>query len=344
MNLLFSCIGKRGYLAEFFRPGLTTDDRIVGTSNTEWTPSFRCCDTSYLLPDIDDDDYLPAVKEVCQRERIDALFSCFDPDVHRLSSHLEELREVGVTPVVPTPEVADVCFDKYATYSFLRRHGISTATTFIDLASARRAIRDGDLAFPVYVKPRRGFGSRNTFLARNELQLEAFFHYESDMVVQERLVGEALNVDMLNDLSGRVVSVVLWRKLLSRLGETEQAITCHRDDVLEFAEHLGNLLGNIGPLDADLFVDDRGVHVLELNPRFGGGYPVSHLAGADFPGQILRMLRGQAVEPRIGDYTDGVVMMKDNLVVGGERADYFQSVNLRNLREADRFDQTTLSS
>jgi carbamoyl-phosphate synthase large subunit len=154
--------------------------------------------------------------------------------------------------------------------------------------------------------------------------LEVFFALEPDMIVQETLTGVAYDFDILNDPEGRAISVVCWRKSLSRMGETEQAETVHHPALQELGERLANTLGHAGPLDADLFVDEEGnIAVLEINLRFGGGYPVSHLAGADFPGAIVRMLRGEAHGLRMGDYKAGVVMMKELHVLGGEEADLF---------------------
>lgn len=326
MNLLFSCIGKRGYIADFFRPHLSKEDRIIGTSNTKWTPGFEHCDVNYILPDINKPDYISSVKDVCEKESVDAILSFFDPDVVELSRHFDEFLEMGIQPVIPKAEIAEVCFDKYKTFNFFIEKGFSTANTFLDYQEVMDFLADGSLDFPLYVKPRRGFGSSLTFKARNELELNAFFHYAPDMIIQEEMTGEPIDFDILNDLEGNVLSVNPWRKYRSRLGETEQAETFFNQDVLDFGVKLGSTLKHIGPLDADLYINGSDVSVLEVNLRFGGGYPVSHLAGANFPEKILRMLRGEILNSDIGQFKEGVVMMKDNLIIGGLHSDYFSKL------------------
>ena len=326
MNLLLSCVGKRGYIARLFREHLRPGDRIVGTSNTPWTPGFHACDVGVVMPDIDHPSYADAVLELCRRERIDALLSFFDPDVHRLSRMRDELQALGVKAFVPGPAAADVSFDKLRTASFLRELGIATPLTVGSLAEAREALRNGELRFPLFVKPRCGFGSRNTFEARDLRQLEAFCSIEPDMIVQQKLGGEAYDFDILNDCDGRVLSVVPWRKLLSRMGETEQAETVDSPMLLDLGVRLSTALGHAGPLDADLFVENGVASVLEINLRFGGGYPVSHLAGADFPGMLLRLARGETVEHAIGRYRRGIVMTKELHVLGGPRDAFFRDV------------------
>jgi len=325
MNLLFSCVGKRGYIADYFRPHLKKGERIIGTSNSKWTPGFEHCDTNYILPDIVSPDYIPKVMEVCERERITGILSFFDPDVVTLSKYFDEFIAMGITPIVPRHEIAEICFDKYLTYQFFSENNFLTAKTFLNIEDAFKSLTSGSLKYPLYVKPRRGYGSSLTFKARNQLELNAFYHYTPDMIIQEELTGEPFDFDILNDLNGNVISVVPWKKFKSRLGETEQAQTFKHQDVIDFGVKLGNKLGHIGPLDADLYLKDGKISVLEINLRFGGGYPVSHLAGAEFPAKIIAMLRGEEVKTDIGNFQHGIIMMKDFLVIGGNEHEYFSN-------------------
>lgn len=324
MNFLFSCIGKRGYIARLFREHMAPGDRIIGTSNTRWTSGFSACDKAVLMPDIDNPTYSEAVLDLCCKEHIDGLVSFFDMDVHRLSRRVADLRSIGVKPFIPGPRAAEISLDKVRTDEFLREQGIPTACTFTDLAAVRQALKNEEIAFPLFVKPRFGFGSRNTFKVADTHQMEVFFSLEKEMIVQSTLSGDAYDFDILNDLNGRPLSVVSWRKSLSRMGETEQAETVASSELMDLGQRLAVALGHAGPLDADLFVENGRTSVLEINLRFGGGYPVSHFAGAGFPEMIVRMTRGEEVAPRMGSYRPGVVMMKELHVMGGPREEFFQ--------------------
>jgi carbamoyl-phosphate synthase large subunit len=324
MNLLFSCIGKRGYIADFFRPLLEDGDRIIGTSNTKWTPGFEHCDKNYILPNIDNPNYLPSVLDVCESESISGILSFFDPDVVALSRQFDTFVEMGIIPIIPRQEIAEICFDKYKTYQYLTENNFLTAKTYLDFDIALSDIGSGSLRFPLFVKPRNGFGSALTFKANNTLELDAFFHYAPNMIIQEEMTGEAIDFDILNDFEGNVISVVPWRKYRSRMGETEQAETFYDEGVLNFGFELGSALKHIGPLDADLFMNGSRISVLEVNLRFGGGYPVSHLAGANFPSKIISLIKGENVNPEIGNFNIGTVMMKDNTVIGGLEKDFFK--------------------
>jgi carbamoyl-phosphate synthase large subunit len=321
MNLLFSCIGRRGYIAEWFREQLAPGDRIVGTGDSVWVPGFHACDLGVLMPDVTSPGYVPTLLDLCRKEEIDALLSFYDPDVDAISRHREQFQELGVLPLVPDARVSQLSLDKLATYEFLTEQGFRSPVTFAGLAGARAALRTGRLQYPLVVKPRFGFASRNLFLARSDRELEIFFAYAPDMIIQEQIGGEEHNLDVLCDLEGRVVSVVLKRKILMRAGETDQAETVRHAPALEVGVRLADALRAVGPLDVDLFVDGDEVIVLELNPRFGGAYPAAHLAGADFPRKIVDMLRGRSVEPDLGRYEVGVRMMKDYRILPAHRGE-----------------------
>ena len=317
MNLLLSCIGRRGYIADWFREHLDPGDRIIGTSNTRWTPGFDACDLAVLVPDVRSEEYVPKVLELCRSERVDALLSFFDVDIDTLAPHRERFLEIGVTPVIPESRVSRISLDKLETARFLTEVGLPTPLTYATLEEARSALAEGTIRYPVYVKPRLGYASQNLAVARSDDELMTLFGRVPDMIIQEHLTGQEHSFDVLNDLEGRVVSVIVKRKVLMRAGETDQAETVANPRALEIGKALGRALRHVGPLDVDLFIDGDRVSILELNPRFGGGYPVSHLAGADFPRKILEMVRGRSVPPSFGDYRVGVQMMKDYRIVPG---------------------------
>lgn len=310
MNLLFSCIGKRGYIADFFRQSLGPADRIIGTGNTRWTPGFQACDAAFLIPDIHDDNYVSAVLDLCERQQIDALLSFNDQDVYRLAKFRAEFQSRGVVPLLPSAHVAEIAHDKYRTFLFLSAKGIPTPRTALTLDDA------AGFQYPLYVKPRCGSGSHETFVVGNERELAFFFSYRPDMIIQEAAAGEELDIELCGDLEGRTVGLCTWKKYASRLGETERAETFRDQAVTDFALRLGEVFLATGPMDIDVIRHGQSLMVLEANTRFGGGYPVSHLAGADFPRLLIDLVRHGRAQPMFS-FAPGVVMMKRLEPIGG---------------------------
>lgn len=319
MNLLFSCIGKRGYIADFFREVLGPDDRIFGTGNAPWTPGFTACDAAFLLPDIGAPGYVEAVLTLCREQSIDALLSFHDLDVRTLAQHGPAFVALGVHLLLPSAEIAEIALDKYRMFTFLSDAGIPTPHTVLSMAEAE------PLGFPVVVKPRRGSGSRDTFIARSRAQLELSFEDAPDMIIQEYVAGTEFDIELCGDLDGEVIGFSSWIKHQSRHGETERAETFRDPAVFDFGIRLGRLMRVAGPMDIDLIRRDGVAFVLECNPRFGGGYPVSHLAGAGFPALLVESIRTGTARPRF-DFRPGIVMMKRLEFFGGETADVERSM------------------
>jgi carbamoyl-phosphate synthase large subunit len=330
MNILLSCIGRRGYIAEFFRSHLRSSDRIIGTSNTEWTPGFHSCDIGIMLPDISSAAYVPSVIRICREQKIDILLSFFDQDISVLSEHVEEFRKIGVLPLLPSKKVSDISFDKHLTHVFLMEHGFASPQTFLNLRECLDHVKRKTIKFPLVVKPRFGFASRNIFYAHNVRELKAFFYYAADMLIQEMLILPEYHFDIFNDLEGRTLAVVPKRKIAMRAGETDQAEICIAPALIEAGLRLGEELGKLGhagPLDVDFFVDEEGkVYILEMNPRFGGAYGLSHVAGADFISLIIKIMMGEPVPPMTGDFRPGMIMMKEYKLLLGKRQDFFSAI------------------
>ncbi|CAK0767502.1 ATP-grasp domain-containing protein [Gammaproteobacteria bacterium] len=310
MNLLFSCIGKRGYIANYFREALSSVDKIFGTGNTPWTPGFAACDASFILPDIGSERYVDSVLDLCRTEKVDALFSFNDNDVYELTRRRSEFSEIGVRLLIPKEASAEIAFDKYKTFTFLRDAGIRTPRTAITISESE------SFGLPVVVKPRRGSGSRDTFIARSPEQVQLFFHYAPDMIIQEYVKGSEFDIELCGDLDGNPIGFSTWIKHQSRQGETERAETFHDSELFDLGLRLGRLMQVPGPMDIDLIKRDGEIFVLEFNPRFGGGYPVSQLAGADFPKLLVDVIRNGKTEPYFG-YRSGVMMMKQLCPFGG---------------------------
>ncbi len=310
MNLLFSCIGQRGYIAEYFRDCLDPSDHIIATSNTEWTAGFASCDRGVVLPDITDDGYIPAIFDLCREEEIDAILSFYDPDVAALSSQQEDFDAAGVKLVMPARPTVDACYDKLRMSTELQAAGISTPSTLANLADVHAALDRCDWRLPLFAKPRFGVGSRNSLVVDSRSAIEPTLALESDMVMQENVEGDLINLDLLGDLDGQLLSAVPWRRLRSAHGETYLAKTIQHPAAIAIGAALTELLRFVGPVDVDLVEDSSGLSVIDINPRFGGGYPCSHFAGANFPQSIVELLKGRHVQPYLGEYASGVTMMK----------------------------------
>jgi carbamoyl-phosphate synthase large subunit len=304
-------------MVDFFKKHLPTNSKTIATSDrhscdTEYTLGFHYCDTAYLVPGIhEEENYMDAILKICKDEKIDLLFSFYDYDSFVLSKYLDRIKAVGTFPVISSHEINELCFDKLKTFTFLKSHGFNTPWTL-----AANEIKNVDApSYPAMVKPRFGFGSDTLNIARNKEELIFFLQYyhDKEMIIQEFLEGPEYSFDILNDFDGNVITAVVKKKIKMRAGETDQGYTIKEVRLLEEAMKLGSALGHIGPLDVDLFLKEGCPYILELNPRFGGGYPITHFSGLDFT-KLLTELFNKTLGSdysKYRDYQEGVITLKD---------------------------------
>lgn len=318
MNILFSTVGRRGYIVNYFKQNLNNEtDCIIGTSDrnncdSEFTSAFHYCDKTYIVPSIkNESEYIQELLQICNKEKIDIILSFYDLDSFVISKYINKFKDIGVVPIISSFEVNEIAFDKIKTYNFLKENGFMTPKTW----SSVDALNYTAMQFPVIVKPRFGFGSNYIHIANNKEEMEFFINYNKndELIVQEFLNGQEYSFDILNDLNSKTIVSVVKKKLKMRSGETDQGYAIENEDLLTEAYRLGKSLNHIGPLDVDFFLINEKPYILELNPRFGGGYPISHIAGANFPKLIINMAKNNLNTDYsiYQNYKTNKVMIKD---------------------------------
>jgi carbamoyl-phosphate synthase large subunit len=334
MNVLLTCAGRRILPLRAFQRAVNGRGRVLACDSDPHAPALSKADQAFVVPGIQDPEYIDSLLSICRERQVGLLVPAMEPELSLLAQHRERFLQAGTFPLVSSAEVVETCADKLATAAFLSTLGIASPTTCASLESARRALAEGKLAFPLIVKPRWGMGSIGLEVCHDDEELELSYRLvrrhlprtlfamvsstdaERSVLIQERLAGTEFGFDIVNDLGGRYVGALLRRKLRMRAGQTDRAVTV-RDSALErIVRKIGMALGHFGCLDGDLMVTRNGVVVLDLNPRPGGGYPFSHVAGADLPAALVAWARHETPDPGWFKVRPGVVASKvDDLIV-----------------------------
>lgn len=316
MNILFTCAGRRTYLLKYFKENMSAEDKVVATDMQLSAPALQAADVKLQVPAVYDPKYIDITLNICKELKIDALISLNDLELPILAESKAKFEALGVTVIVSDPEVIDIAFDKYKTAQWVESIGLKAPKTYVTLASAKEALAKGEIAFPLFMKPRWGSGSIGLETIDDMEELDIYYHLlmkkikktilatasvgDEYIMIQEKLTGNEYGLDVMNDLEGNNVAVSVKQKLAMRAGETDKAITVDLPEVREMGAIIGRNLKHIGNLDVDIMQRANGDYcVLELNPRFGGGYPFSYESGANMPKAILKWLKGENVDPAI---------------------------------------------
>ena len=331
MNILFSCAGRRNYLLQYFKTALAGRGKVFATDLSPFAPAMAEADQAFLVPRVDDPNYINAVKSICQQHQVKLLISLNDHELPILAAAKQAFLDIGTTVIVSDLAVIELCFDKDKTENFARKVGLKTPTTFTQLQPALDAITAETLKFPLFVKPRWGSGSAGIERVESIQELKLAWELnniklarwglrtgegqESGMLIQQALPGVEHGVDIVNDLQGNYQATFVKQKLGMRAGETDKAKSVELPAIVEAAKKISAELKHIGNLDCDFFVDGDDIYLLEMNPRFGGGYPFSAEAGVDTPAALIAWAQGLQPDPSWKDIKFGVVSAKcDRLV------------------------------
>lgn len=313
-HVLMTSVGRRTKLVEYFVREMGAG-QISTADCSPLAPGLYMAENHHLVPRIDAPDYVDHLLELCQQEQVTALLSLIDPELELLAAATERFAAIGVTVLVSSLDACRLCFDKYAMYSYCVSEGIAHARTYVTLDAFRQALAEGEVTFPVFVKPRNGSASLHVQAVSSLEVVEGLFAIHPNLLIQEYLQGQELGVDVYVDwLTHEVTDIFIKEKLVMRAGETDKSRSVKRDDVFELIEQVLHGTGLTGPLDFDLFDVDGTLYLSEINPRFGGGYPHAYECGVNFPKAIRNNLQGRRNPRRIGAYAEDIYLLKHDTV------------------------------
>jgi carbamoyl-phosphate synthase large subunit len=129
-------------------------------------------------------------------------------------------------------------------------------------------------------------------------------------VIQEFAKGQEFTLDVLADLRGKVVNVVPRERIEIRAGEVNKGKTVKDQRLIKFGKMIVEKLGGIGPITIQCFIKDDEIKFTEINPRFGGGYPLSFAAGANYPELLIRMALGESITAKLGEFEENLIMLR----------------------------------
>lgn len=320
-NVLILSAGTRNKVIEYFVRGLTDEKgnrtgKVVATDMSSNAPAIYEADKYYIVPRITAPGYVDIILDICRKEQIKGVLSLIDPELSLLAAHKAEFASLGVTVIGSSYALCEMSLDKMQMCRWLTEHGYKTAKSYDNLETFYNDLSQGEISFPVFVKPVRGSASIAISKVYDKETLELLFSHNEGLMIQQFLDGQEIGADVYIDMiSGEVVSVFTKKKLVMRAGETDKAVSFRDEKLFALIKAFALSAGYRGQIDIDIFEVHGAYYISEVNPRFGGGYPHAYECGCDHMKLILQNLLGKANAPTIGGYDEGVYMMKYNEIM-----------------------------
>lgn len=313
MNVLILSSGTRNKIVQYFKRELAGRGNVICTDMSQIAPSIYEADKFYIVPRITEPGYIDVILDICRKERVTGVLSLIDPELSLLAANKDRFTEIGTTVIGSSYELCEMSLDKFQMYNWLSSHGYRCAKSYVRKEDFYADVESGIIGYPVFVKPIRGSASIAISKVYDKETLELLFSHSEGLMIQEYLDGQEIGADVYIDMmSKEVVSVFTKKKILMRAGETDKAVSFKDEKLFKLISSFVKDAGYEGQIDIDIFDVNGDYYISEVNPRFGGGYPHAYECGVNHIEYIVNNLNRIANKPNVGQYEEGVVMMKYN--------------------------------
>lgn len=312
MNILILSCGTRNKLVEYFMEKGNGFDKVIVTDCSKYAPALYVADKYYIFPRMDSPEYLECILEVCRTEKVSAILPLLEDELAFVAKNKSTFLSKSILPIVSGYEVIELCRDKYDFFRHLKQHDFPVLKTFSSLEQFMQCYQRGEIDFPVFMKPVRGCGSVGICKINDMDLLNVLYnHSETAMLIQEFCRGEEFGADIYVDMiSKEPVSIFVKRKIRMRAGETEKSVSVKDEKLCDLIVQAVHTLDLCGPIDMDIFKTGAEYYIMEINPRFGGGYPHAYSCGVNFPKMIFQNIAKKKNENSFNAYEADVYMMK----------------------------------
>jgi carbamoyl-phosphate synthase large subunit len=321
-NILFASAGRRVSLIQCFRHALCSlglHGLIITSDMKQNVPAAFTGDAHVLTPPASHAEYIPALEDVCRRYEIRMLIPLTDVELGTLAGNKERFRSLGVEVMAGSTETNGICLDKRATCQFFKRIGVATP----DIMEPAELLASDETRYPLILKPANGSSSLGVTLIRDRDELAFFAPRTRDAIVQRVVAGQEYTLDILVDFQGQARCVVPRMRIETRAGEVSKALTRKHPELIRQGKFVADALpGARGCITAQAFLGaSEEITFIEINPRFGGGFPLAARAGADFPRWMIEMCLGRTSAIAVDGWQDGLAMLRydEAVFVGKER-------------------------
>jgi carbamoyl-phosphate synthase large subunit len=320
VTVLISSAGRRVELLRGFRRALDSlgvEGRVIATDASWYSSAFHDADEAFVVPRLDDPGYVPALLDVCEKQQVDLVVPTIDTEMAAWVASRDQFTTIGTTVALSGAGVVDIAGDKQLTHEWLVANDFPTVAQ----ASPQTVLADpAAWDFPLIAKPRFGSAGIGVGIVRDATELSVAVSRPElgEMVVQTLAPGREYTIDVLADRDGRCVCAVPRRRIEVRSGEVSKGVTVRSPRLQDLAARICEALpGAFGTITIQVFVGDHPdeLAVIEINARYGGGFPLALEAGADFPRWQLEELLGLPSTASPDAWRDGLVMLRYDAAV-----------------------------
>jgi carbamoyl-phosphate synthase large subunit len=307
MNVLITSASRKVGLVRAFKDAmrrLLPEGRVIAVDVNPYAPALYEADAGYLVPRSEVPNFLDYLLEFCLRRSVKLIIPTRDEELLFFAEHSEVFLREGIRVMIGSSDVIRLCLDKESFLKFCSRKAFGFPKPWLPNDWENPAI------YPVFLRPRTGKGGRGAKKIASKAELSALTDNPTEVLVQEYINAPEYTIDLFADFSSRTITAVPRKRLYVWGGESFVTVTENNPVVIQETVRLAEEVGLVGHNTIQCFVRDGKPLFIEINPRFGGAVHLSIRAGADSPNYLLRLMLGEKLESRLGQFTDNLAMSR----------------------------------
>ncbi|MBT5421205.1 MAG: ATP-grasp domain-containing protein [Candidatus Cloacimonetes bacterium] len=317
-NILITSAGKRVSLVKAFQKELKeifpNAKVYAADANPKLAAACIAADGWFEVPRLNSLNYINELITICLNNSISLIVPTIDTELLILSENEELLKSNSIKTVISSKELIKKCRDKRLIHNFFESKGVEVAKEF----------SKDELEFPLFIKPSDGSRSVDTFVIENRDDLTEY-HFQNEKFMFLEYLNHSEYIEYTCDLyygnDSNLKCVVPRKRIEVRDGEVNKGKTENNELVKYIKGKLRVIEGAKGCLTVQFFIHHKNRRIvgIEINPRFGGGFPLTYLAGGNYPKWIIKeYFLGEKLS-YFEDWEDDLLMLRydDEILVHG---------------------------
>lgn len=310
LNILFTSSGRRVSLIKSFLDTFHSEaiqGKIITADYKDNAPTAYISEKHYRVPLVSNKSYIEEIISICQKEKILLIVPLIDSELSILSKNKHLFDQLGIKILLSGIDLVNISSNKRDTYEFFIKNKVDTPA-LLDM----KDLNERSDKYPLIIKPYDGSSSKGVTKVNNFSELSFFKDYIQNAIIQEFIEGEEYTVDVLVDFEGNIKTIVPRLRIETRAGEVSKGITKKEMTIINAVRKVIHVLPNpVGCLTLQCIKQSNGdIKFIEINPRFGGGIPLSIEAGANFPLWVIKMCQGELFLEEEYGWKENLVMLR----------------------------------
>lgn len=295
MNILITNVGNKNFLVKEFKKSLSKvfskNSKVYASDNNLNASAIKFSDFAIKSPKYDKINFGKWLINIVETKKIKLIIPTNSYEIEYIEKKRTLLEKRYNCKVLGTP-IKNIkrIINKLKLYTFLKKNKIKTPYSQSLSIFLKKKVKK----FPFVIKKVYGQASKGVYLIKKNQDWINFLRHRKKnhkYFYQEYLQGSEYGMDIINDYKRNFIGALVRKKIMMKNGETKKAKIIPPKPFLRIAKKISQAVKHVGPIDIDAIKKNNNIFIIDVNCRFGGGYKLSHAAGANIPELFLTLLK-----------------------------------------------------